>query len=333
MADKGFKSTEVAPGIHHLQFPHGQGALGSMTLITGEQTCALVDSGVQTTASNQLLPYLKQIEVDERRIVTIVNTHYHGDHMGSNAQMKGITGASVMAHRVEVPFMENPVLQTQDGIRKYGSYHPAHTLTAQELRGRGPTPVKVDRVLEDGDDVQLAGRTFKVFFTPGHTPGSASFYEESTGTLFSGDAISGEGRPDALARYEDVDQYESSLYRLSQLDVNLLIHGHDFLPYEEPVLKGDQARAFIRRSREVTGLYDAQLVELLEKARKPLTLREICEGMLRANGRKPGPSVFMVVAPIFTHVERLERNGAIAKLKPGPQGHPEEATWTLPGRG
>ena len=339
MVTKEYKTTEVMPGIHHMQFPHGQGALGSLTMLVGpNQEVALVDTGVRDIPDKQLLPYLKELGISERQVKTIVNTHYHPDHMGGNGQLRYLTGAIVMAHRVEVPFIENPFLQTLDAIRYYGHYNPASNDTwdqLEERRTRGAVPSKVDRILEDGDKVELAGRIFQVMYTPGHTPGSTSFYEEATATLFPGDAIAGQGRPDGLARYENVDAYESSLYRLSKLDVELLIHGHDFQPYEEPVLKGEQAREYVRLSLETTRRYDVQLVEMLEKAGKPLLLSELILGILAANGKAavlPENGLGLSMAPTFAHLERLERNGAVA-AHPGPKDHPNQATWTLPERG
>ena len=338
--EKPYKSSQVAPGVHHMQFPHGQGALGSLTLLVGpQQECALIDSGVREIPDKQLLPYLKQLGIPERRVRTIVNTHYHSDHMGGNAQIQSLAGTIVMASRVETPFIETPWLQTLDAIRYYRHYHPAWNdspAEREERRVRTVPGSRVNRVLEDGDEVELAGKTFQMMFTPGHTPGSASYYEKATATLFPGDAIAGEGRPDGLARYESVDQYEASLYRLSQLDVELLIHGHDFQPYEEPVLKGQQARDYVKLSRAVTKRYDEQLVELFEKARKPLMLSEIVLGMLKANGKRavlPAVGLGLSLAPVYSHLQRLERNGVVARPKAGPADHPEQATWSLAGKG
>jgi glyoxylase-like metal-dependent hydrolase (beta-lactamase superfamily II) len=41
----------------------------------------------------------------------------------------------------------------------------------------------------EGDEVDLGDRCFEVIHLPGHSPGSIGLWEESSGTLFSGDAI------------------------------------------------------------------------------------------------------------------------------------------------
>ena len=52
-----------------------------------------------------------------------------------------------------------------------------------------PVSVTADRWLRDGDTLELIGRSWKVFSTPGHTAGSVCFYIEEEGVLFSGDTL------------------------------------------------------------------------------------------------------------------------------------------------
>ena len=75
--------------------------------------------------------------------------------------------------------------------------------------------------LEDGDEIDLGGDVrLHVLHTPGHTPGSASFYWESQSLLFSGDAVGGRGsRAGGFPLYFSAADYASSLRRLLDLDV------------------------------------------------------------------------------------------------------------------
>ena len=44
-------------------------------------------------------------------------------------------------------------------------------------------------LVDEGDVIDLGDRVFEVLHLPGHSPGSIGLWEESTGTLFSGDAV------------------------------------------------------------------------------------------------------------------------------------------------
>jgi glyoxylase-like metal-dependent hydrolase (beta-lactamase superfamily II) len=43
--------------------------------------------------------------------------------------------------------------------------------------------------LKEGDKLNWAGETFDILFTPGHSPGSISFYHEKQGFVLSGDVL------------------------------------------------------------------------------------------------------------------------------------------------
>ena len=49
--------------------------------------------------------------------------------------------------------------------------------------------VKADRLLEDGEELNLAGIRLTAYLTPGHTPGGGSFYCEEAGCVFTGDTL------------------------------------------------------------------------------------------------------------------------------------------------
>lgn len=67
--------------------------------------------------------------------------------------------------------------------------------------------------LEPGDTLELGERLIRVFSTPGHTPGSLSFWDEQTKTLFSGDNVS--DRPIFLCLPgANLAQYRRTLYWL-----------------------------------------------------------------------------------------------------------------------
>jgi metallo-beta-lactamase class B len=82
-------------------------------------------------------------------IKIILGSHAHADHMEGDAMAKEMTGAQVMAMAQDVPALER--------MRPGGKPHP------------------IDRVLHDGDRVDLGGTTLTAHLTPGHTKGCTTW--------------------------------------------------------------------------------------------------------------------------------------------------------------
>ena len=100
----------------------------------------------------------------------IVNSHAHVDH---------IMGVRGVQERTGAPFLLHP-----DDL---GIARDASRSAARFLGYAPPPPPEPDAPLVDGDTVEVDGLQLKVIHTPGHTPGSVSYYTE--GLLFSGDTL------------------------------------------------------------------------------------------------------------------------------------------------
>jgi metallo-beta-lactamase class B len=88
----------------------------------------------------------------------ILNSHAHYDHSGGLARLKKDTGAQLAAMDGDVSALEG------------GFYLGSEAVTAMSA-----PPVKVDRILRDGDKVSLADFTLTANLTPGHTRGCTSW--------------------------------------------------------------------------------------------------------------------------------------------------------------
>ena len=98
------KSTEVAPGIHLLEGADGF-AGGNMTLLTGDDQIVLIDDGLGAVAE---LIFAKAREIAGRDVDFVINTHVHGDHVGSNAHFAE-NGAVIFAHdNIRKRLLEDP---------------------------------------------------------------------------------------------------------------------------------------------------------------------------------------------------------------------------------
>jgi metallo-beta-lactamase class B len=94
-------------------------------------------------------------------IKIILISHAHDDHAAGCALAKRLTGAKLMVMDADVPEIES------GGANDF-QYHQHWA------------PVKVDRILHDGDKVQLGGLTLTAHLTPGHTKGCTTWTTEVT---------------------------------------------------------------------------------------------------------------------------------------------------------
>jgi glyoxylase-like metal-dependent hydrolase (beta-lactamase superfamily II) len=137
-------------------------------------------------------------------------------------------------------------------------------------------------VLEDGDRIDLGGGVeLTVVHTPGHTPGSVSYYWEAEKLLLTGDSVQARGfKPGGYPLYFDSQAYGQSMQRLKDLPIETIGMGHGFISgvhLNAPVKYGDEARHMVEESALVHAtidrttrklaaeLPDASLLELAQR--------------------------------------------------------------------
>jgi glyoxylase-like metal-dependent hydrolase (beta-lactamase superfamily II) len=107
--------------------------------------------------------------VGGRKVVAVVCTHAHNDHVNAVQDLVAATGATVRLH-------------------------PDDTMLWDVVNAGVPF-----EPLADGDTVEVAGTTLRVLHTPGHSPGAVCLYAEDLGVLLSGDTLF-HGGPGATGR-------------------------------------------------------------------------------------------------------------------------------------
>lgn len=121
--------------------------------------------------------------IGDRRLVAIVSTHAHNDHVNAAPALAERTGAPILLHR------EDRVL--------WDLTHP----------DRAP-----DCELADGQSLTVAGTELQVLHTPGHAPGAVCLYAPELGVLFTGDTLF-HGGPGATGRsYSDYPTIVKSIH-------------------------------------------------------------------------------------------------------------------------
>ncbi|MEL7691212.1 subclass B3 metallo-beta-lactamase [Citromicrobium bathyomarinum] len=131
----------------------------SAILVIGEDGHVLIDSGVEAAAP-LILDNIRAIGIDPRDIRYLLMSHEHFDHVGAHAALVEATGAQVIASPEAAKVLASGKVGADD---PQAAIHPAMT------------PVKVDRVVSDGEVLKLGGKEFTAHFTPGHTPGATSW--------------------------------------------------------------------------------------------------------------------------------------------------------------
>jgi glyoxylase-like metal-dependent hydrolase (beta-lactamase superfamily II) len=215
----------IADGVYVLPIPRGsRGADGflNLTLILDKQNGnTLVDAGLPGQAE-VIGTALVEAGIGVRDLRRIIFTHQDLDHVGSGAALVRQSGATVFAHPADAPHI--------DGTLK--PLKPSPEMLEQRPQMREVLeclePVRVDEHVEDGDRLDLAGRT-RVIFTPGHTPGHLSLYLERPKVLVAGDALTAEGGhlngPNPPLTL-DVREAARSVRRLADLEIATIVCYH-----------------------------------------------------------------------------------------------------------
>jgi len=263
---------QIHPRILQIVAPFEGGGIVHCYLIDAPRR-TLIDTGTASVPQAWLLPALAEVGWNPNDLQIIVNTHVHADHAGGNGEMHDVSGAGIHVHRLDAVFADREKYvdkYCRDNLRLMGQADQiphAEALQHQKL-GR---EWGIERVLEEGDEVDLGGDIkLLVLHTPGHTPGSASFFWEPESLLFSGDAVNGRGsKPGGFPLYFGAAEYKASLQRLADLPIATLAQAHRYRwsgPHLEPVRTGAEIRRTLDDSLAAWQAIDAAVRAELAQA-------------------------------------------------------------------
>ncbi len=173
-------------------------------LLTANGHAAVVDPSADAKS------IVNELKIACATLDFILLTHGHFDHTVSVDTLRDLTGAPLCVHAYDAPMLTDAHKSCfYRCFQKELSHRPA------------------ERILEDGEELDLGGETIRVIHTPGHAPGALCFLCNDE-FLITGDTLFSDchGRCDLWG--SDPDAMRDSLRELSKLPPDLPIYpGHN----------------------------------------------------------------------------------------------------------
>lgn len=238
----------------------------------GDREILLVEpSSPYDDEQRDFVGWARGLEGSGRKLVAFFLTHHHADHVG---------GAELYARELGLPLW-------------------AHRLTAERL-----PRAKVSRILEDGEELLLAGQVpqrWRVLHTPGHAQGHLCLHEPDLGYLVAGDMVASEGTILIEPGDGDMQVYLEQLERLRGLGARVALPAHG-APIDDP------ESLFARYIRH-RGMREAKIVHVLESfGDEGASLSDIVS---RAYDDTPRAAWPLAGLSVRAHLVKLLREGRV----------------------
>jgi glyoxylase-like metal-dependent hydrolase (beta-lactamase superfamily II) len=317
---------EVAPGIHRIEAPLGDRYVACYLVV--DEDALLVDTGLDATPRESILPYCGSIGLAAERVRWVVATHADVDHMGGNATARELfPAATLVAHELDTGLIEDVERIVSERYSEFAAEHGIDVddgFKAWCRETARATPI--DLRVTGGEAIRLgAGRLVRLLATPGHSPGSLSVWDAATQALIVGDAVLGASIRTAAGddafppTYRTPDAYRATIDAVGRLRPELLLTSH------YAVMRGPEVGDFLDESRAFADRLEREaLAELGDRPDGGTTL-ELVARLAPRVGTWPEPAWVFLANELVGHLEDLEVAGRVRRI------HAEDgrARWML----
>ena len=187
--------------------------------VRGRDRDLLVDSGLGVRPLRRELPSVTGHDI------LAVASHTHFDHIGNHHEFEHRLCHPAEAEVLARPTGENTVWREFRAMMDPASALDALPEAGFDFADYTVRPAPPTRLIDEGDELDLGDRLFRVFHMPGHSPGSVCLFEPATATLFSGDVLYDGELLDNLL-HSDPDRYAETLARLREFPATTWHCGH-----------------------------------------------------------------------------------------------------------
>lgn len=182
------------------------GQLGVFAYIIG---CLQTHEALVVDPADEIDKLLAICQEHQFKIKYIVNTHCHVDHVMGNKEMKEKTGALIIIHELDAPYLDKTPL----GILN--------------MFGASQSP-PADLTVTEGDYIEVGELKLKVLHTPGHSGGGMCLHINNY--VLTGDSlfVGGVGRVDLPGGSWDVLFHSIRTKLLVLPDETIVLPGHNY---------------------------------------------------------------------------------------------------------
>ncbi len=183
----------------------------------------LIDAGVVGKGKYKIRS-IQEAGIELSSIKRIILTHTHLDHIGCLSEIqKEIPWAELWLHQSEADLIEQGEEKAVYGMDMF------RTLCQLQFRLKpGAFKFQVHRKLQGGEVLNLGDTLWEVLHIPGHSIGSIGLYQRTLKILIPGDVVYADY---AIGRFDlygaNATELKNSLLRLSELEVDILLPGHN----------------------------------------------------------------------------------------------------------
>lgn len=174
------------------------------------------------------------LAADEMRLVGVLATHYHPDHIGGDMMGYGIRGVTEL-------------LERESGLKVH--VQKTESPWVKRVTGLGDVDLAEH---ESGDVIEVGKTSVTLIHTPGHTPGSQCFLVDGS-ALLAGDTLflDGCGRTD-LPGGDPKELYLSLTQRLARIpDDTVLFPGHLYSPQPSATMGETRRHNYVFKPKTV----------------------------------------------------------------------------------